>query len=689
MDMEKKNKWTPAGMSRLLAGLLATVIILSGLVLAGSGKVAAAPKEVSLIQLSAELLRVEDDSFVVLVRARNDGPDWEGTIRVRVSAGYSGATAYDMAIALPQGSEKQFESTIFYSTYSNSNELELQVIALDKKKKEVAKKDYPKFQLDKKNGLVMGILSDNYSALTYLDMGGRTLYWHENYYPITLEQLTYANFSTAETMDAKLAGMTMLLIDQYNTSVLTDEQIESLTKWVNSGGILIVGTGAEGENTLSGLTDNLLDGIRFGGITYASDNEVASNGEQGDVAIPSAKEGVLDLTQTNYCHIMGSMNTFSPLSAYSGAVKSEGDGAVVVVPFSFVELEKDAVNAIWYVSLEDFIQEFLYAVKDYASSSWMNVNGGKSFWRYTYTFERLLGCVGRLNNVVHFGLLELLVFLYVILIGPVLYLVLRVMKKREWYWVTVPAGAVIGVFLMAFAGRGFEVADTMAYSIHISNTGSAVPDQTILYCYNAQYDEWSLKLADDYEAVGPLMLDRYRGNEKDPYYMHFVNAGGICSFGIKPSGTFEDTYFRAYKSANQEKTKAFSHTISSDMFSVSGEVTNTSGMDFEYVAVIVNGHMYLYEDLPANGTLSLQDKCYYEVYSFEPDSMIYNVIGEVMDGDREGDAAELSALALGLCMAYPNEQLDRILICGVTKNQAKAVNDRCKEIAYGCYYIEE
>lgn len=679
-------------MSRLLAGLLATVIILSGLVLAGAGKVTAAPKEVSPIQLSAELLRVEDDSFVVLVKARNDGPDWEGTIRVRVSAGYYGASAYDMAIALPQGSEKQFESTIFYSTYNNSNEVELQVIALEKKK-EVAKKEYPKFQLDKKQGLVMGILSDNYSSLTYLDMGGRTLFWHENYYPITLEQLTYANFSTAETMDAKLSGMTMLLIDQYNTSVLTDEQIESLTKWVNSGGILIVGTGAEGENTLAGLTDNLLDGISFGGITYASDSgassKAPSDGEQGDVAIPTSKEGVLDLTQTNYCHIMGSMNTFTPLSAYSGAVKSEGDGAVAVVPFSFVELEKDAVNAIWYVSLEDFIQEFLYAVKDYAPSSWMSVNGDMSMWRYTHTLERLLGYVGRLNNVLHFGLLKVLVFLYVLVIGPVLYLVLRVTKKREWYWVMVPAGAVIGVFVMALAGRGFEVADTCVFSIHISDTGSTIPDQTMLYCYNAQYDEWSLRLSDDYEAVGPLNLNSYRGDEEDPYYMHMVNEGGICSFGIKPGGTFEDAYFLARKSDDLEKTPAFSHTISSDMFSASGEVTNTSGMDFEYVAVIVNGHMYLYEDIPANGTLSLMDQPYYEVYSFVPDSMIYNIIGEVMDGDREGDAAGLSALTIGLCKAYPDERADGIVICGVTKNQAKAVNDRCKEIAYGCYYIVE
>ena len=62
---------------------------------------------------------------------------------------------------------------------------------------------------------------------------------------------------------------------------------------------------------------------------------------------------------------------------------------------------------------------------------------------------------------------------YVIIVGPVLYAILRFYKKRDYYWLAVPAASFVGVMLIAFAGRGFEVESTRVYSVTMYNLAAS------------------------------------------------------------------------------------------------------------------------------------------------------------------------------------------------------------------------
>ena len=53
--------------------------------------------------------------------------------------------------------------------------------------------------------------------------------------------------------------------------------------------------------------------------------------------------------------------------------------------------------------------------------------------------ENAFGVIDHLNGIGLFLAEKFLIVVYVIVVGPVLYLFLCKMKKRDWYWLGVPA----------------------------------------------------------------------------------------------------------------------------------------------------------------------------------------------------------------------------------------------------------
>ena len=66
--------------------------------------------------LDAKILPSEQSAYVIQLKVENQGPDWEGTVRLMmaglITAGGSNNCAYDTHLTLPQGSKKQFEVRI-------------------------------------------------------------------------------------------------------------------------------------------------------------------------------------------------------------------------------------------------------------------------------------------------------------------------------------------------------------------------------------------------------------------------------------------------------------------------------------------------------------------------------------------------------------------------------------------------
>lgn len=617
--------------------------------------------------IDAKMLPSNESAYEIQLKVENQGQDWEGTVRLMVTAGYYGVNsdcAYDTELSLPEGSTKQFVVRIPKDSMERTDGI-VQVTLLDKNGDSVVQKEFGRLLQTEANALTMGILSDKYSKLTYLDMGGNEFYDSGRSYPIRLEELDQDKL--ADSLDA----LNFLVIDSYNTGVLSDKALDSIRQWIDDGGVLIIGTGSGAGEVLSGFDDLEIQCARVnepGTGTYGFSDYV-------DVSLLSTAE----LVDVNDQYTQG-YDSFA-------LIRSQGNGAVGIMPYSLSEVSEAGASGDYEQQI-NFVENILWEVKSYASVSY-GANQYSTRYDSMYLFQRINGLLGNGSDRLQFGGLKVIVILYVIFVGPVLYLLLRFAKKRDLYWIAVPVSTLVGIFLVYWAGRGFEVVDTHVYSVTMEDLSGKRDARTYLRCYDAGHREWDLRLAERYEYAGPMEDSYYRSDGED-YYYHIRKKGDRLFFGLNPSIGFEDGYFLAGTAGETEQGGINSELQKNSRDSVSGTVTNETEYDFKYFAVSMGDDVFVYKNLPAGAEIKLEDAevvynndgQYYEGVM----GYCYNFLQDLPDGEMKTDVDVLTVLGIGLSYVSFTEDMNATVIVGVAQDWDKAVDDNCSEVSYGCLY---
>lgn len=641
--------------------------------------------------IEANLLPGGDSStYDIRVIVQNNGADWEGTVRLAVEDRYYSICAYDTELSLPEGSKKQFTVKIPVDSLADKRGT-VHVELLDKSGKQVADREYTRFFDNRANVLTMGILSDDYPALTYLDMGGQELYYYYDMYPIKLVELDQDN------LEDHLDSLVFLVIDHYSTEVLTDEQIQAIRSWNEDGGVLIVGTGAYAEDTLGGFDSDYI-GVESLAVYPPGEHRpaVGNVGPVMDLAV-AEQYGLgkyVDTDQLNLAVLNATLTDY--LAAYNsgGFVRQLEDGAVGVLPYSLSELGNLDAEAFDGQSQTYYVSVMLDELSTYSQ---VRFGGSASNYDYEYQRNRLFGFLSSSDNVLNFSILRVIVILYVIFVGPVLYLILKLLKKRELYWAAVPVSAVLGIALVYMAGRGFEVKDTKVYSVTVEELAGTGKKQTYMQCYDAGHSEWQLKLSGDYGYAGPMNSSYYYGREG--YYYHIRKVANEIYFGINPESSFDICRFVA-GSAGGSGTAGQQGSVKlqdietrirgASLTELTGTVVNDTGRDFGCFALIVDDIMYVYGSLPAGESRELADlSLIYSGFAVYGDYSDYvSRLRHFYQTDRhEEEIDALAALGIGICGTVDEAAQADLFFMGVAENYERAVDDVCSEISYGCLYV--
>lgn len=664
--MKNKEKTGGQFWAAFIAGLLFCVLIY--------GRTSLAAEETNqgekkIFDIEAYLLSSNDNTYDIQLTLRNQGADWEGTVRVQME---HGSSAYDTVIALPQGSTKQFVVRIPVNSIEDRDEtIKVSLLNHNKSGRVAAEKSFKRLLLDGADALSLGILSDSYRSLTYLDLGGETIYYGGIEYPIRLMQLDQDNLA------GSLDFLTYIVIDNYNTSVLTDEVLGNILQWVNDGGILIVGTGEHAEDTLGGL-DFL-------------DVECTRVYEPGESFYSGDGEGLEQLALAELNDTTGRYHIDKDSMIMAS---SWGDGAVQIVPYALSDLrQSDLVVENW----ESYVWELLQNANNYVSLLYDYKYGIR--YNSDYIIRGIFRSFG--NGSLNFSVLKWIVVLYVVFVGPILYLILRAAKKRDWYWGAVPVTVLVGIVLVYFSGRGFEVVNTRVYSVTVENlsgqdTGnnSYEAGVTYLHCYDAGHEEWGLQLAERYDYAGAVFGSYYfndNDNMSGKYYYRICREGDRISLGMNPGKGFEDGYFQAGSSQKMGTGSISGNLTLSSQWGITGTVTNETSRDFKYFAVIYDDVLYVYDDLPAGETRTLEETVYTSgsgYYDTVIEEYRYNFMSEYDFAQHSGrqDYDAIAALGTGIWEVFIRDEIGGTVIIGVTEDWEKAVDDDCSETAYGCLY---
>jgi hypothetical protein len=381
----------------------------------------------------------------VRIIVENAGRDLEGSLEVLVPSDSRSSVVYATPVVLPNTSSKEY--TIYVKIHGLNRSLDIQL--LDKNRKLVEEIEIENLNPVSSDNYFLGLVTDDEPSLGYWKerMNGNQLL--SRYQPISLNA---ANFPDRREV---LDNFSMLIFNNIETSSFRQEQLEALDYWLENGGVLIIGTGVNGRRTLSGLSGSIVPIVP---------------GEVSELNISEAAPVLEDISGRP---VLGSI----PLNIM-GFKTEEG---TVLVP-DLVRMYRNGSGVI-YVSAFDIGTEPVL--------SW---TGNKMFWEnllYDSLSEqairmlqnpyiKLQGSLGIEEILGYIESMELpsiavvlfLFLLYLAMAGPLNYMVLKKIDKREWSWITIPALSVIFAVVIYGLGYNTKGGDIIMNTVSVVNMDS-------------------------------------------------------------------------------------------------------------------------------------------------------------------------------------------------------------------------
>ncbi len=211
--------------------------------------------------------RYRDGDWVPIhITLRNNGADFNGTLSTRntlspivQSAGFTASpiSRYQQAIKLPHGAQQ--EITIYLPLYTFFGTASIEVHLLDAHGKVIQSQSATLHALNQED-IFVGLLSDQtpgfgpLQALALPAQSGSVL-------------VQFLNAQTLPDMAAALANFNLIVLDNFTTASLSHQQMIALATWVNQGGALVEIGGSHWRRTLNSLPTNLLPVSIYGTST--------------------------------------------------------------------------------------------------------------------------------------------------------------------------------------------------------------------------------------------------------------------------------------------------------------------------------------------------------------------------------------------------------------------------------------
>lgn len=389
--------------------------------------------------------------FPITVVASNDGPDLSAVLEWRF-LGNEG-NVFQREIDLPRGSRKQVTLYAYSTAFQRSGELRLlaERAEVSRERVQIEPVDASLFLI----GVVSSdpVLLNSLAAMQFQQMAGA--------------QVTRLAEEQLPEQGVLLAGLNVIFLHDNDTAGLTPLQRAALRLWVELGGQLVVGGGANADRTTAGLADLLP-------VTVEG---LAGNAPLTGLARLAGGANPDDLPPT----------TVNRVTLKPGAADLDGDQLLVShnigagrVIFSAFDL-----SALRGWRDEPLLWERVFEVDGRfdpaASYRWQ----GNDIVRAGLQLPAL--------QLPSFWVLLLYVIVYIGMVGPLNFLILRRLRRVELAWLTIPATVlvfVVGTYGVSLLVRGSEPLIsqiTVVQSVEAAPTSQATAFIGVFSPRRAQY----------------------------------------------------------------------------------------------------------------------------------------------------------------------------------------------------------
>ena len=531
--------------------------------------------------------------------------DINGELQIELPDEMDNLTVYSMQVNLPNNSTKKFVMNVPMNRFLSK----LQVNIVEGKNKVFTKsiKVSPGANVET---FGLGILSDDYESVKYINKipTGNNTQFSTKTIKLTANMLS-------DNVDI-LKNFNVIVINNFDTSNLTQEQYGALKAWVTDGGTLLLGTGPSYSKTLAIFKDDFITG-EIGDVSTVSTKQLYN------VAQGSASGETMQLSTLNMSFKDG--NAVVAEGATALVVKvPKGSGSVAVAAFDLglEPLSSWVGRASFSEKLLQKLLPDLYTNPYLSKDIYMNNN--------IYAIDNSLRNIPELPKTNTRNLLVLLIA-YIILVAPLSYLILKRIDKREWMWLTVPVTSLIFAFVIYMTGFGTRMNEPIVNVINIVEFGSngyATP-KSFAGVFTPNKSNIKVEAAEGMN-IKPISLNVY--DQRGPG----VNADNkkekqvVTKVTVSPKTVVE--FYRTsvwsmktlILSGNENLSGKFDVKINHTKSAYQGTVTNNSGFDLQECYIATSNEVINIGPIKNGETVEVKDKKgkYYS-YPYEMINAIY------------------------------------------------------------------
>ena len=449
----------------------------------------------------------------VTIDAKNTGAGVDGMLEVQealnAQPGVSGFTIYQEPISLASGSSKRVRLYLVENTSGATI-----TARITQQGRVVVSQDSGSGAT---TSALIGVLSDQSAALddfAAVHPGG------------IAARVVHLRADDIADSAIPLRAFDILAIDDFATDSLTSGQRAAIADYVAAGGDLLIGTGAAWRKTLAGLPPAILP-MQITGTSVI--DTAAVGGAAVDVATGTVTNGVAWLSDGGRPLILE---------------RSYGDGLVTMSTFDWNQ-QPVAVAGASRTILRQVMSRAFFA----QAGSAQNVPYGgmgpapMGFGSQPSIASRSSALTPVLGNLPGLDLPSLqltgaLVLIYVLLVGPVNYLVLGAMRRRALAWVTVPLIALLaagGAYGAGLFAKGRSVQTNQIAIVHVQPGSDHAYQETYTGVIPPSRGDYQATAAGDRLLISPIATNNgyaYAGSVRVNVANNEVTLSGMTAFAL-------------------------------------------------------------------------------------------------------------------------------------------------------------
>ena len=541
----------------------------------------------------------------VTVLITNTGAAVDGEVQVKLNLSYDSSQeqyaiyAYPLQL-LQNGAQELSFNIIIPSIVSN-----IQITIADAKGNALTSQRLSTTALPDSSTLA-GLFSDSADSLGHLRL--LELYNASNGNTEKLaDRLLQLYSNTLPDTLAVLGSYDFIVINDFDTATLTAAQTTLLHTWVQAGGTLVLGTGSNYTKVISGLS-------AFG-LPFApqGSRELARLESLVDGSLVSLPAG-----QTYTAIDLSATLNLPADSAQAGILAQDENGRPVMqeLPFGSGRVIVCAFDLALAPIVEQaaFVQILSNMLTSYLSQNYYQ---NSSMQNMAFSFIQSLPNMS--SGMISF--IFVFIVLYLVIIGPILYIILKKKDKRDAGWFIVPALAVAStlvVYLLSYNTAYKKPFLNVMSTMRLHNNSAAANVTHHFGAFSPQKGDVQVS----FDASLPIHVptDRYAYGYYPTRNLVSTNAFKL-HLGDTPSVQFFNRAQWDFNEMRADAMLALPGGLEADLsivpspadnhLSVAGTLTNHTGLMLEDVVVLLSGMGYYRVGTLAPGeAVSLTDNMY-------------------------------------------------------------------------------